>query len=144
MLSKTKVEIRNNLWDKIAMGLASVCAIHCLLLPVVLVALPWLEGLFPHAWFHVMILGVTVPLALLAFYHGWKQHRTLSPLLWATAGVLGLTVGVVMHENFMMERIFSLAGSFFLLLGHAQNIRRCRCHHDHNQGHFCRDNHSNS
>ncbi len=133
---------KNNLMDKIALAMASICAIHCLLLPVVLLSLPWLEGLFPHSWFHGLILGLTIPLALLAFYHGWKQHRSWSPVLWATGGILGLIVGILMHENFMMERIFSLVGSFLLLVGHAQNIRRCRCHHDHNQGNFCRDPHS--
>ena len=37
-----------------------------------------------------------------------------------------------MHENFMMERIFPWL--VVSLSWPAQNIRRCRCHHDHNQG----------
>ncbi len=132
---------KTSLWDKIGLAAASICAIHCLLLPVVLVALPWLEGLFPHAWFHALILGVTIPMALMAFYHGYKQHRTWAPVIWATGGIIGLVTGILMHENYVMERVFSLIGSFLLLVGHAKNIRRCHCHHDHEAGHFCRDEH---
>jgi len=122
------VSLGSLLLDKLGIALASVCAIHCLLLPAVMMAMPWLESLLPHNIFHQVVLGVTLPLAALALIHGFMRHKSFIPGLWAISGVILLTLGITAHDNLLVERIFSIGGSFILLLGHWQNIRKCRCH----------------
>lgn len=122
--------------DQISIGLSLLCAVHCLVLPV-------LAGLLPvlTAWsggdvhFHAVMLILVVPLSGLALGRGWLHHRDIAVLLLGVAGVMIMALAALTGHEFLNEsgeRLASLFGSILLAAGHLRNYRRCRasdgCH----------------
>ncbi len=54
--------------DKLAIGFSMVCVIHCLVLPILLILLPPLSGLFAldDEMFHQWVLYAVVPISIAA------------------------------------------------------------------------------
>jgi hypothetical protein len=92
--------LRGGLLDRIAVGMAVVCGIHCLVTPVLLVVLPILGTTF---WvdedFHLWMLFLVIPTTCLALFSGCRRHKDR----WVLAvGVLGL--GILLGA-FTVERL---------------------------------------
>ena len=67
--------------DKFAIGLSMLCAIHCLLLPLLLVALPSISALqIENEAFHFWMLAAVIPTSLYALSMGCKKHQPGPPL----------------------------------------------------------------
>ena len=65
--------------DKFAIGLSMLCAIHCLLLPLLLIALPSISALqLQNEAFHFWMLATVIPTSLYALTIGCKKTPTLS------------------------------------------------------------------
>jgi len=122
--------------DKISIALSALCAVHCLVLPVLAGILPALAAATAsHAHFHVLMLLLVIPLSGLALGAGWLRHRDAIVLTLGLCGmglmIFAATVGhdLLGHDG---ERWATLAGSFILATGHFRNFRRCRpsdgCH----------------
>ena len=58
-----------SLSDRIAVGLSGLCLLHCLLLPLVITALPFLT-LIGESHFHVQMLVAVVPVTAVAIVPG--------------------------------------------------------------------------
>lgn len=78
--------------DRLGMGLAALCAVHCLLLPVLLGVVPLLISV--HSDFHLWMWWVVLPITALAIGSGFWQHRSLRPAGWAVAGLVCLAIGL--------------------------------------------------
>ena len=93
-------EKKTNKWDKLGVFLSSLCALHCLLTPFLLVAAPFLGELFEQTWIHVILSLFVAPVGLYAFFSGYRHHK--NKLLLAV-GVLGvaLVVGALLmgHDH---------------------------------------------
>lgn len=76
--------------DKLAISMAAVCAVHCLLTPVLVVMLPILAtSFFVHQDFHLWMLYLVIPTTSFAIYMGCRKHKDK----WvATLSALGLSV----------------------------------------------------
>ena len=62
--------------DHLAIGMAAVCVIHCLLTPILLVALPIISTtFFVDANFHLWMILLVLPTTGFAVFMGCKQHR---------------------------------------------------------------------
>lgn len=88
------------LLDRLAIGMAVVCGIHCLVTPVLLVALPIIGTTF---WvdqnFHLWMLFLVLPTTGLALMSGCRRHKDR----WVmAAGATGL---VILLCAFAAERI---------------------------------------
>lgn len=122
--------------DKISIGLSALCAIHCLVLPVLAGVLPSLAAVTAsHAHFHVLMLVLVIPLSGLALGAGWLRHRDGKVLTLGVTGVGLMVFAVTLGHDLLGhdgERWATLAGSFLLATGHVRNFRRCRpadgCH----------------
>lgn len=125
------------LMDRIAIGLSGVCAIHCLIAPLMLVALPvaagtWLGGESFHLW----LLALILPLSTAALTLGCRRHKDRAVMLLGAAGMALLVLAVFLQAEWLGEngeRILTLAGSATLIAGHVRNFRMCRvsaCSHD--------------
>ena len=83
----------NHAWswlDRTAVGLATLCAIHCLLTPLLLVALPILGTTFlVDENFHLWMAGLVLPTTGIAVLMGCRRHKD-----WTVAGLslLGLAL----------------------------------------------------
>lgn len=114
-------------FDRGAMSLSVVCALHCLLLPIVAIGVPVLSetALFGERA-HLWLLIAAVPLSVAALITSQRHH----PNRWVAAGIVsGLVLlggGVIAHEAFghgMVEVSVTLAGAGVLLLAHLANLR---------------------
>ena len=122
-------------WLGIAASMA--CAVHCVLVPTLLVTgtiLP--ASMLANESFHLAMIGLILPAALIAFGIGCWRHKDR----WVLAlGVIGLT-GIVMSATVLHdltgeagERIGTLISAAILILAHWRNYQLCRsadCAHE--------------
>jgi len=116
--------------DRTAIGLSFICAIHCLLLPIAVAALPsaTLVGLEDEL-FHRLLLIVVLPVSAFALMSGLRRHHNRAVLVIGVAGLTVLIVGAAFgHDLFgeTGERIVTLVGSALVALGHFRNFQLCQ------------------
>ena len=87
-----------NVFDQVAVGLSGLCVLHCLLLPFVLLALPFL-GQLGEDHFHLQVLLLVFPISLFALGRGYRRHRNMLILLTGFAGLTLLAVGATLVHN---------------------------------------------
>ena len=83
--------------DKSSVGLSTVCAVHCLLMPVAVVMLPSLAALpFADERFHVLVFFV-LPLSTVALTMGCRKHRSWRVMAVGVSGLV-LLVGAALAD----------------------------------------------
>lgn len=115
-------------FDRVGIGLSGLCALHCLLMPVVTALLPvWPALQTAHTWVHPALLALILPVVVGALR---RAHRTKHIL---TAVLLGLGFVVLVGAWWghgiwggTGERVGTVAGSAILIAGHVLNWRRHR------------------
>ena len=113
------------LLDRIGIAATSLCALHCILLPVLLPALPLLglSFLADHTWEHIFLL-LTALLGTIALFSGFrKYHRKLYPfyLLY-----LGVAIYWLKHDfSPSLEPLFIIAGAGLIVAAHFINLKLC-------------------
>lgn len=120
--------------DKIGITATSLCALHCILLPVLLPALPLfgVSFLADHVWEHVLLV-ITAILGSFALFSGYKRyHRRLYPL---TMLFVGIAVYWQKHDFAPETQPFIIfIGASLIITAHILNIRLCnsckRCSDD--------------
>lgn len=143
------------LLDRTAVGLAVICAIHCLLLPVLLVVLPILGTSF---WasenFHLWMVFLVMPTTLAAVFMGCRKHKDRWVAGLSAIGLVVLLVAFFVghgathlgvphthshgahghsHTEIGLEAILMTVAGAFLASAHFRNFRLCRrddCDHD--------------
>lgn len=121
---------KSNTLDQVAVALSGLCLLHCLLLPIVIVALPFL-GQFSDDHFHVQMLLVVVPVSLVALGTGFRRHRDARIILTGVAGLALLIVGSsIVHSRYglLADSVVTICGSLILGLTHYANSRLSRRH----------------
>ncbi len=120
------------LTDKLSIGLSMACAIHCLLLPFMLVLIPGMTALqLDSEAFHLWMVMAVLPLSLYALTMGCRQHKHYRLLLLGGIGLVLLVVAVLLGEAMLGEtgeKILTLFGASLIAVGHAWNFRLCRQH----------------
>ena len=139
--------------DRLGVGMALVCAVHCLLTPLLIIVLPIIATSF---WvdenFHFWMLSLVVPLTAISFFIGCRKHHDIILAILAVIGIGLLFCGVIFgcsscqgdhylpsfsdFKNFPhgFESTFTTLGGFFLVFAHIRNFRLCRkssCEHHH-------------
>ena len=71
-------------------ALSLVCAIHCLLMPVLL---PFASALVHSFWLEALLLGAAVIVGGQALRHGYKIHGFRLPSFLFVIGIVGIAVG---------------------------------------------------
>ena len=131
--------------DRLGMGLALVCAIHCLLTPVLVVCLPLIATTFwSDESFHLWMLALVVPLTAASMFLGCRNHRDKLMLCFAIMGVGFLLGGIFYgfshghhghaHHTLLpvslfphgLESFLTTMGGGLLVLAHIRNYRLCR------------------
>lgn len=94
---------RSHGWlDQLAIGMAAVCAVHCLLTPILVIALPIIAtSFFAHEDFHLWMLLLVLPTTSFAIFMGCRKHKDI----WVAAfSAIGLSILVF---ALVQERIHS-------------------------------------
>jgi hypothetical protein len=121
--------------DKAAIGLSTLCAIHCLFLPVALTMLPSL-ALMPvgEESFHLLLVCLVLPTSIIALTLGCRRHKERRMLLWGGAGLIVLVVTAALGHDFfgeVLEKSATVLGTILVATAHFINYRCCRtldCH----------------
>lgn len=106
------------------MSASLLCLIHCLALPLLLLLLPGVVGLFVQSEaFHYLALAFVAPSAFAAFWLGYRRHRSLPPTLFGLGGVICLIIALFPGLAEGKELWVTVVGSLLLLTGHMINWR---------------------
>jgi hypothetical protein len=113
------------LLDRIGITATSLCALHCILLPVILPALPLLGigFLADHMWEHVFLV-VTAVLGSIAMFSGFKRyHKKLYPFYLL---MLGVVIYWQKHDfSEELQPVFIMIGATLIVAAHIINIKLC-------------------
>lgn len=118
------IRMRRQWLDGLAIGASSLCLVHCLALPALLVLLPALAAFIalPES-FHLWALIAAVPMSALAISIGFVRHRRWAPVVLAIGGLMCLGAGELFFHGSSLEAWFAVLGSLQLGIAHALNLR---------------------
>ncbi|WP_113907865.1 MerC domain-containing protein [Aliidiomarina celeris] len=111
--------------DKAGIVMAVLCALHCLLVPVVLPTLG-LMGLsfLGFEWFERLVLTVGLIIGALAISSGIRHHGSPFPLIaLSLGGVLYFFKDALGHH---FEPLLIVVGASLLVTAHVLNLHLCR------------------
>jgi hypothetical protein len=115
------------LLDLLGLGLSALCLIHCIALPMVLIALPTLATFGHddhHHWLHLALALVLVPLAFASLLPGYLRHRRTAVMAGGALGVAAILIGAFL-EGWLGESAvtaLTIAGSLCLIGAHWINL----------------------
>ena len=114
-------------FDKFGIICSGACAAHCLLTPFIALASPAFAKFFENEWIHIGLLFFVIPIALIAFYSGYKSHKQHRLLILGFLGVFLLLFAVVAELFFhieieYLEFILTALGSTCLIMAHLSNM----------------------
>jgi len=111
--------------DKTGMWVTAICAVHCLLLPVILPMLSIIGLSFIGAeTLEKTILGTSILVGAIALSLGTRQHSRWYPIVLLLAGGLIYSQKDVMGE--LGEPLIILAGASLIIFAHWINLRLLR------------------
>lgn len=123
--------------DWLGIAAASACAVHCILVPVLLITGTVLPAtMFGDEFFHLAMLWMIIPAAIIAFGIGCWRHKDRRVLALGLIGLTGMVLAVsVLHDVVGEdgERISTLLSAAALIAAHLRNFRLCRssgCDHE--------------
>ena len=122
--------------DRLGILLSGICIVHCLALPLLLAALPFLnDSIFGGHGFHEWLLLAVLPISLVALSFGYRRHGDLNVLRLGGAGLALLAFATYGYRLIGLsedwERLISIVGGLIHAAGHVLNFRRTRALHDH-------------
>ncbi len=114
---------------------STLCTIHCVLMPIIMVLLPVIaKPLMQHDFVHVGLAGFVLTFCLMAYVPGYLKHHD-KRLIWI--GISG--VSCVFFATFVarqwgeiVEASIITAGNTILIFGHLLNrklLAHLRCRH---------------
>ncbi|CAA6808343.1 MAG: Unknown protein [uncultured Campylobacterales bacterium] len=147
MISNFKCS-NNALLDSLAIGMSVICAIHCLLTPLLVTLSPLLATTF---WinenFHLWMILLVIPTTSIAIFLGCRKHKDRWVVILSFTGLL-ILVSVALFEWFTFSNveihcsscaggiknstILNIFGAICITLAHTRNYILCRksscCH----------------
>ena len=114
---------KQDFWDRLGMGLSSVCAIHCLLVPVFVSLIPlWPALEHVHEFTHLVFLLAIAPTVVLSLK---RLHANRWVSFYLISGTLIIFLAWFFNSNLgeYGEAGVTLIGSLLLITGHWINYR---------------------
>tara|TARA_R110000868_G_scaffold304437_10_gene565132 strand:+ start:4278 stop:4679 length:402 start_codon:yes stop_codon:yes gene_type:complete len=126
-MAETKLSNQNTekpgFWDRVGIGLSGICAIHCLLVPVIVSLIPlWPAFEELHGYTHLFFFLAIAPTVILSLR---KRHESLRITLFLIGGVLVIFLAWFFNETLgeYGEAGVTLVGSLLLIRGHWLNYK---------------------
>ena len=115
--------------DRVAICFSSLCILHCLLLPVLLVAYPiGILVTLSDEIFHQIMVFLAVPLSLVSLYVGYGHHKRNQLIVFGSVGLGMLMLPLVVPHELISETEetwLTVAGALIVCLAHVVNFRLC-------------------
>ncbi len=110
-----KIQNRESLLSKLTIILSSICLVHCLAMPVIILVLPTVATFFTSTFELILILSI-IPLSIAAFLPRWLKHRNYKRLYIFLGGIsLIILTQLFLHDShstFNLTNTFGLIGLF--------------------------------
>lgn len=121
-------------WDRTGLVLATLCLVHCLSFPFIVILLPSAQVFLQSPWLESSILLAGIAVGTISFYASYRKHRQKRPVLIGLIGVSLLTISLFVsdpHSHHQMGLAaldpWVLLGGLLLIAGHFGNIQACHC-----------------
>ncbi len=118
-----KEQAKPGFWDRIGIGLSGICAIHCLLVPVIVSLIPlWPAFEEFHEYTHLIFFLAIAPTVVLSLR---RKHESLSTTIYLIVGVFIIFLAWFFNETLgdYGEAGITLIGSLMLIRGHWLNYK---------------------
>lgn len=118
------------------MALSGLCVAHCLALPLLVVALPFLGIFTQNDIVHKVLVLIAAPLSGLALWQsgGWRK-RDVTVLMGL--GLILLATAAFLPSLDAYEAVLSVVGALLVAGAHAVNYGLVRLFHRHVNGSAC-------
>lgn len=127
-LTEASAEFRGRWYDRLGAGVAGLCALHCVSLPLTILVLPaWGLGFLASHGFELVFLILTASFALLSVAHSLRHHGRFYAWGLLLAGLGILWVGRLLppiHDNPLAHALAMGAGGMLVACAHLVNLRR--------------------
>lgn len=82
--------------DRVGVAASVLCAIHCALAPILLIALPSFGRIWAHPASHLLVAIFVVPLAIFSIRKGYRTHKKRWILMTASIGIFFVLIGAML------------------------------------------------
>ena len=127
--------------DKAGMVASITCALHCMIMPLVITLLPIFGlSLFATEEFEWILLMISAMLGITSLCFGFRKHKSFKAFSFLGIGLTFLVIGRLAHEHVSHFRVFTfdiyllflVAGAILVALSHWLNNKLCKsclpCH----------------
>jgi len=127
--------------DKAGMIASITCAIHCMIMPLIVTLLPIFGlSLFATEEFEWILLMISAMLGVTSLCFGFRKHKSFRAFSFLGIGLTFLVIGRLAHEHVSHFRVFTfdiyllflVAGAILVALSHWLNNKLCKsclpCH----------------
>ena len=118
-------------WDRLGISASLLCVIHCLITPLLVLIAPLAGSYLSDAWFHIVILIIVFPVAILALWRGYRLHQMKRALWLGAAGLTLMLFGMFATHDVPYETVLMVSAGLTLSAAHFFNLRACRRNHSH-------------
>ncbi len=116
--------------DMASMGLSGLCVAHCLALPFLVAALPFLGIFSQNELVHQVLVSIAAPLSVLALWRsgGWRKIVVVAPM---AAGLAMLAAAAFIPDLEPVEAPLSVVGALLVAAAHVVNYGGLKAFHRH-------------
>jgi hypothetical protein len=111
--------------DGLAVSLSVLCTLHCLLVPIMVIAIPTMSSFFfVDDAFHIWMVVAVIPVSALALYSGWKKHLVFQVVLVGSIGLLVISCAAFLGHEYLSEyweRFLTVIGTILIIFSHIWN-----------------------
>ncbi|MFA6986386.1 MAG: MerC domain-containing protein [Arenimonas sp.] len=111
---------------------ATLCAIHCALLPFALALLPVLGlGILASSGFEMGFVLFATTLAVVSLWHGYRRHRAYHAMAFLVPGLIALWAGIfvpALHDSIIAHAVAMSIGGTLVAVAHLVNMRLSQGH----------------
>lgn len=118
--------------EQLSIVLSLACAIHCMLTPILVMALP-IAGTFLQKfhWIEYLIIASVILLGTSSMMHGFKyHHKNVVPVYIFIVGILFLLIGSVLpfitHNSDLLHHMLSMFGGIICSIAQLYNFKLSR------------------
>lgn len=117
--------------NKVGLWLSVLCTIHCLAMPFLMTALPFLGGSFLSEKSEIYMIGVSAILAIFLLIKDYRNHQNSLPLTLLSIALCFNFVGLFLAKG-IYEILFNVIGALMMASAYYINWnshhRACHSH----------------
>ena len=113
--------------DNFGITVSALCAIHCILLPILIILSPYIELAFITSHeFHETLMYFILPTSVIAFTIGCRKHNDDIVKLGCICAIFVLLIAIALHDfSEILSILLTLFASTLLIFTHLRNRTLC-------------------